>query len=340
MQYLMHGVGVFEDSGELVGFDFVSREQAARDFKGVLRMLRESVGERFTHGTVMSAKKSLQALLLMSVVSSSDALSLLSPMHASAFGWFGFQLSGFSLWIFPLMILFCIWCSTLVMMIPQQYHAADEPEPEAGTSTAATPSGQSFNKIAVYGFLTVCVKRCLELLDEAELDENHTMASQLNATYDILIDTHFLFESDGINTGNLRSMMEMHAALQRHDPQFDAFNLISVVRETGFEQDEGETDCESLLPPDPPTDLSHEAPAEPYQPHSPEHMSLWLIEQPSERITRCVQSGRSAKVLQCVEQRQVMVALCKYCDNRPEQRPAVWSMMQSLSDLSKSEDEA
>ena len=50
---------VFEDSGELVGFDFVSREQAARDFKGVLRMLRESVGERFTHGTVMSAKEEL-----------------------------------------------------------------------------------------------------------------------------------------------------------------------------------------------------------------------------------------------------------------------------------------
>ena len=150
-----------------------------------------------------------------------------------------------------------------------------------------------------------------------------------------------LFESDGINTGNLRSMMEMHyALLQRHDPQFDAFNLISVVRETGFEQGKGEPDCESLLPLDPPADPIHETPAEPYQPHSPEHMALWLIERLSERITRCVQSGRAARVLQCVEQRQVMVALCKYCENNPEQRPAVWSMMQTLSDLSDSEDEA
>ena len=90
----MHGLGVFdEDSGELVGADVVSREQAADDFKGVLRMLRESVGESATHATVKSAKKSLQTLLLMSLVSSSDALSLPSSMSAE---WFSIEFPSFS----------------------------------------------------------------------------------------------------------------------------------------------------------------------------------------------------------------------------------------------------
>ena len=63
---------------------------------------------------------------------------------------------------------------------------------------------------------------------------------QLGATYNVLIDTHVFFETDGITQGNLRSMMGMHIALQPHDRQFDAFSFISSVRETGFEQGEEE----------------------------------------------------------------------------------------------------
>ena len=174
MRYLMHGLGVFdEDSGELVGADVVFREQAADDFKGVLRMLRESVGESATHATVKSAKKSLQTLLLMSLVSSSDALSLPSPMSAE---WFSVEFPNFSSWMVCLVILFCIWFSALVMVVvrpqlvvvPQQRLLADEPEPESQLNKETSASRRSFNTIAVYGFLALCVKRCLELLSDAE----------------------------------------------------------------------------------------------------------------------------------------------------------------------------
>ena len=52
MRYLMHGVGVYDESaGELAGTDVVTRERAADDVRGVLRMLRESIGERSSHKT-------------------------------------------------------------------------------------------------------------------------------------------------------------------------------------------------------------------------------------------------------------------------------------------------
>ena len=59
MRYLMHGVGVYDESaGELVGTDVVTRERAADDVRGVLRMLRESIGERSSHKTMVATKRS------------------------------------------------------------------------------------------------------------------------------------------------------------------------------------------------------------------------------------------------------------------------------------------
>ena len=75
MRYLMHGVGVYDESaGELVGADVVTRERAADDVRGVLRMLRESIGERSSHKTMVATKRSLQTLLLLSLVHSTRRL--------------------------------------------------------------------------------------------------------------------------------------------------------------------------------------------------------------------------------------------------------------------------
>ena len=59
----------------------------------------------------------------------------------------------------------------------------------------------------------------------------------------------------------------------------------------------------------------------------------------SERLDRAVQAGQTRKALKYVEQRQVMVASYKFCNERPEQRAGVRCMMQSLDDVSNSEDE-
>ena len=259
-----------------------------------------------------------------------------------------------------LVILFCIWFSALVMMVvppqlavvPQQSLLADEPEPEDQLHEETSTSSRSFNTIAVYGFLALCVKRCLELLSDAEFEQNDSAVGQLNATYDVLIDTHVLFENDGITSANLRSMLDMHTALQQHDSLFDAFSLIAVggaptvgggtptENESRFEGSVEEPDCESMLPPDPPCDPLHQPPSEPYQPHSPEHMAMWLVDELSERISRSILKGRPKKVLQYVEQRQITKALCRYCDQHPDQRGAVWDMMQSLDFPESDEEEA
>ena len=57
----------------------VTRERAAHDVRGVLRMLRESIGERSSHKTMVATK----TLLLLSPVHSTDALSLTSPISFS-----------------------------------------------------------------------------------------------------------------------------------------------------------------------------------------------------------------------------------------------------------------
>ena len=137
-------------------------------------------------------------------------------------------------------------------MMPQRGGFADEPEPETESDAAARSPKRSFNKAAVYSFLTICVKRCLEMIDEQEFDENRALENRLNAIHDILFDTFSLFDCDGITPANLRSLVDIHSVLQSLDSEFDAFALISTAAsgDVAFEQDEGEPDCESFLPPD------------------------------------------------------------------------------------------
>ena len=149
MQFLMYGVGVFdEQAGALVGAEVFAKEQTASDFRGVLRMLRESVGEKSHHKTMVSAKRSLQALLLMTLVNECDALSLVSPIAFLIPE--PFSISSFSCAMFSMVILLCVFISAFAMMPPQQIHVL-EPEPEAETAIQ-TPV---YNKAVVYCFLFV-----------------------------------------------------------------------------------------------------------------------------------------------------------------------------------------
>lgn len=120
----MNGVGVFDEcAGELVGAEVVEREKAAGDFRNVLRMMRENVGQDSNHRTMVSAKKMLRTLLMMSLVSTADALSLLSPMSFLMHE--HFPLHGFSLAVISVLVILFICVSAVVMM---PYVAELEPE--------------------------------------------------------------------------------------------------------------------------------------------------------------------------------------------------------------------
>ena len=103
------------------------------------------------------------------------------------------------------------------MMPPQQIDAL-EPEPETETAIQ-TPV---YNKAAVYCFFCLCVRRTLELIDDAEFDENHERVGSLHAIHEILMSTFEMFERDGITARNFGALMEMHGALQLHDAEFNA----------------------------------------------------------------------------------------------------------------------
>ena len=93
------------------------------------------------------------------------------------------------------------------------------------------------------------------------------------------------------------------------------------------------------MPPDLPG-AELDTPAAPFEPHSREDMAMWLITRLTEKLSRAVQRGDAERALKCLEQRQIMVNLCKSCSENLSERPAVWCMMQTLTDLSDSEDEA
>ena len=133
--------------------------------------------------------------------------------------------------------------------------------------------------------------------------------------------------------------MEMHGALQLHDAELNASNLMSVESGTDFTEPMEEPEIESLLPSDPPSDLHLEERGEPYAARSPEHMAMWLIRRVIEKLARAVERGDARRALKHVEQRQVMVRICQLCEQSPDQRESIWRMMQTLSDLSSSDEE-
>ena len=185
----------------------------------------------------------------------------------------------------------------------------------------------------------MCVRRALELIDDAEFDENQEQVGSLHAVHEVLMNTFEVFERDGITARNFGALMEMHSALQRHDAEFNASNFMSVESDADFTEQMEEPEIESLLPSDPPSDLHLEELGEPYAPRSPEHMAMWLIQRITGRLVRAVECRHAHKTLKYVEQRQVMVRICQLCDQSPDQREGIWRMMQMLSDLSSSDEE-
>ncbi|CAL1161296.1 unnamed protein product [Cladocopium goreaui] len=323
---------------ELVGTDVVTRERAADDVRGVLRMLRESIGERSSHKTMVATKRSLQTLLLLSLVHSTDALSLTSPISFSVLE--QLQLHGLSCWMVSIVILFFMFASLLIAM-PPRHSMLEEPEPEDTSGSAAVSSSSpapKYNKAAVYCFLCICLKRSLELIDEAEAEDDSAKTSALHAIYEVFMDLFCAFERDGISPASLQSMKDMHGALNVHDPDFKASDFMTMELDNGFTMSTPEPEIESLLPPDPPDDFFAEEMAPPFEPRSPEHMAMWMIQRLTEKLRFEMESGNPEGVLKHVERREIMVNLCRFCNERPEQRLEVWKMMQSLTDISSDEE--
>ena len=210
---------------------------------------------------------------------------------------------------------------------------------EADETAESRTSLRGYNKLAVYGFLCICLKHSLFLIDDAEYDDDHAKVTALNSIYDSLMDLYSCFERVGLQSANVQSMLDLHTTLRGHDPEFNAFDLVTVELEGEFSIECEEPEIESLLP-DLPDDLLRAEPAAAFEPHSPEHMALWMIESLTERLGRAMQSGRPSKALRYTEQREVMVRICKFCNENPERRSGVWMMMQNLSDLPSSDDES
>ena len=70
------------------------------------------------------------------------------------------------------------------------------------------------------------MKRCLEMIDEQEFEEDRAYKNRLNAIHDVLFDTFNLF---GITPANLRSLVDIHSVLRSLDSEFDACALISTA---------------------------------------------------------------------------------------------------------------
>lgn len=187
MQYLMHMVGVFDEGkNELVGSNVVSRLQCAEDFRSTLRLMRESVGEKSHHHAMTSAKRSLQMLMLMTLVSCGDALSPLSPITiASNFN---------STFVLSFVLLITV-ISVLCFMIPPR---DEEPEPETGPHE--DPDGEPdvvvcYDKIKVYNFICRCVAQADDLI--ATLDSSAEIASVSTLRSDFL-GLYNEFEENGV----------------------------------------------------------------------------------------------------------------------------------------------
>eukprot|EP00435_Cladocopium_sp_Y103_P041273 s2275_g11.t1 len=156
----------------------------------------------------------------------------------------------------------------------------------------------------------------LQLIDEVEYDQDHAKLGALHAIYDVLMDVYARFEQDGISPRNFQPIWKCTTPYDVKILIFNAFNCISVEPDSGFTSNVDEPEIESLLPPDPPDDFVLTEPAPAFEPHSPEHMVIWMIQRLTERLSSVMQSGRAASVLKYVEQRAVMVRICKFCTDR------------------------
>lgn len=76
MEYLMYLVGVYDEfANELVGTEVHMREQQCEKVSQVLRLMIQGSGELPTHKSMVSAKRSLQFIMLMTMMTEADALS-------------------------------------------------------------------------------------------------------------------------------------------------------------------------------------------------------------------------------------------------------------------------
>ena len=81
---------------------------------------------------------------------------------------------------------------------------------------------------------------------------------------------------------------------------------MTIELDNGFTMSTLEPEIESLLPPDPPDDFFAEEMASPFEPRSPEHMAMWMIQRLTEKLRFEMESGNPAGVLKHVERREII----------------------------------
>ena len=89
---------------------------------------------------------------------------------------------------------------------------------------------------------------------------------------------------------------------------------MTIELDNGFTMSTLEPEIESLLPPDPPDDFFAEEMAPPFEPRSPEHMAMWMIQRLTEKLRFEMESRNPEGVLKHVERREIMVNLCRFCN--------------------------
>ena len=92
------------------------------------------------------------------------------------------------------------------------------------------------------------------------------------------------FERVGLHSANVQAIVDLHTSLKGHDSEFDAFSRIAVAPESEFTEECEEPEVESLLPSDPPADSVVTESAAAFEPHSPGHMALWMIQRLTETL--------------------------------------------------------
>ena len=132
-------------------------------------------------------------------------------------------------------------------------------------------------------------------------------------------------------------MLQIYNNLRALDGNSNSFELLDIAPEGGFDATPVEPEAETFLSPDPPLDFDVRSMGAPFEPGSPEDMALWMIGRLSERLKPAMLEGLSTKVQKLIARREIMENLCCHCHENPEKRGEIWSMMQSLDEISSSE---
>ena len=283
------------------------------------------------------SKQVLRLLMMAMMIVTSDTVSLseiMSPLPTM----FNLNSSIACLAVFLSIVCLAIFLSMLLHM---NYPSSgnEEPEPVAETQ----PVAMCYDTVKVYEFLCKCVQEANDLLYDCETKRNDFSENERHDVSTILaalLELYNEFEENGLVKEKVDEMLFLHESLQKHGDEFNAFTRkYGECIDLQSDPDEPEPTAEDLIPLDVPESFLWEELAPPFQPRSPEHMCLWMINRLTSRITACMKNGLYKQVRKNTARRQIMVSVCKLCKQNPTLRHRAQWMMMHITDVSDSDDD-